>query len=175
VKSVLYTAYVKVCGGLRKMTAGREYPARPIVGVGGVTIRGGKVLIMRRARPPLQGEWSIPGGALEVGETIAEGVRREVEEETGIDVRVLEQIETFERIVRDAEGRVQYHYVILDYLCEAAAGELRAGGDASDAAWAAQMDLGEYNLTESASRVITKAFAMAKAREAAPANQRGNG
>jgi 8-oxo-dGTP diphosphatase len=146
------------------MKSSREYPIRPIVGVGGVTIRGGEVLIMKRATAPLKGEWSIPGGGLDVGETIAEGVQREVEEETGVEVRVLGQIETFERIVRDAEGRVQYHYVILDYLCEAIGGELHAGGDATEAAWVAQGELGKYRLTESAARVIAKAFAMAKER-----------
>lgn len=144
----------------------REYPARPIVGVGGVTIRDGRVLIMRRAYAPLQGEWSIPGGGLDVGETIAEGVRREVEEETGIQVRVLDQIETFERILRDDAGRVQYHYVILDYLCEAIDGELRAGGDATDVAWVAESELAKYALRDTATRVIVKAFAMARGRSA---------
>jgi 8-oxo-dGTP diphosphatase len=146
------------------MRESREYPARPIVGVGGVTIRNGHALIMRRAYAPLQGQWSIPGGGLETGETIVEGVRREVEEETGIRVRVLEQIETFERIVHDGEGRVQYHYVILDYLCEQIGGELRAGGDATDAAWVAEGGLGEYALSESATRVILKAFEMVRTR-----------
>jgi 8-oxo-dGTP diphosphatase len=146
------------------MRENREYPMRPIVGVGGVTIRDGSVLLMRRARPPLQGEWSIPGGGLEVGEAIAEGVRREVEEETGIQVRVLDHIETFERIVRDDSGRVQYHYVILDYLCEAIGGELRAGGDATDVAWAEENDLPKYLLRDTATRVIVKAFAMARGR-----------
>jgi len=145
------------------MRENREYPARPIVGVGGVTIRDGRALIMRRAYEPLQGQWSIPGGGLDVGETIVEGVRREVEEETGIRVRVLEQIETFERILRDREGRVQYHYVILDYLCEQIGGELRAGGDATDVAWVEESGLAAYALSESATRVILKAFAMLRA------------
>lgn len=147
------------------MRENREYPVRPIVGVGGVTIQDGRVLIMRRAYAPLQGEWSIPGGGLDVGETIADGIRREVEEETGILVRVFDQIETFERILRDDTGRVQYHYVILDYLCEAAGGELRAGSDATDVAWVAEEDLQKYRLRESATRVIAKAFAMGKARQ----------
>lgn len=142
----------------------REYPARPIVGVGGVTIRNGSVLLMRRAYAPLQGEWSIPGGGLDLGETIAEGVRREVEEETGVQVHVHEQIETFERILRDDSGRVQYHYVILDYLCEAVGGELRAGSDATDVAWVAEADVPEYRLRETAARVVVKAFTMAKSR-----------
>ncbi len=146
------------------MRENREYPARPIVGVGGVTICDGRVLLMRRAYAPLQGEWSIPGGGLDVGETIAEGVRREVEEETGIHVRVLDQIETFERIVRNDSGRVQYHYVILDYFCEAIGGELRAGSDATDVAWVEEGELPKYALREAATRVVAKAFAMARER-----------
>ncbi len=131
-----------------------------------MTVHDGRVLLMRRAYAPLQGEWSIPGGGLDVGEPIAEGVRREVEEETGIQVRVLDQIETFERIVRDGSGRVQYHYVILDYFCEAVGGELRAGGDATDVAWVAENELAKYSLRDTAMRVIVKAFAMARARSA---------
>ncbi len=142
------------------MRTSREYPARPIVGVGGVVIRDGSVLLIRRAHPPLQGEWSIPGGGLDVGETIAAGVRRELIEETGIEVRVLDQIETFERIMLDDSGKVQYHYVILDYLCEAVGGELLAGGDVTDAAWVPKGELAAYSLRETATRVIFKAFAM---------------
>jgi 8-oxo-dGTP diphosphatase len=144
------------------MRSNREYPARPIVGVGGVTIQDGRVLLIRRAFAPLQGRWSIPGGGLDVGETIVEGVRRELQEETGIDVRVLDPIETFEQIQRDDSGRVQLHYVILDYLCEVIGGKVRAGGDATDAAWAGENNLAPYALTETATRVIRKAFAMAR-------------
>jgi 8-oxo-dGTP diphosphatase len=145
------------------MNMSREYPERPIVGVGGVAIRDGSVLLIRRLLPPLKGEWSIPGGALEVGEALIEGVRRELKEETGIDVRVTEHLETFERIVLDGAGRVQYHYVILDYLCEAAGGELHAGGDVTDAAWVKREELPRYALRETATRVIEKAFTAAKA------------
>jgi 8-oxo-dGTP diphosphatase len=144
------------------MRTSREYPERPIVGVGGVVIENGRVLLMKRAYAPLQGEWSIPGGGLDVGEKIEEGVRRELEEETGIEARIVAHIETFERIMRDDDGRVQFHYVILDYLCEATGGELRAGGDATDVAWAAEADLAHYRLSEAATRVILKAFAMAR-------------
>jgi ADP-ribose pyrophosphatase YjhB (NUDIX family) len=146
------------------MRTSREYPERPIVGVGGVVIHKERVLLIRRAHQPLQGEWSIPGGGLDVGETIVQGVRRELEEETGIDVRVLDHIETFERIVRDGSGHVQYHYVILDYLCGLAGGELRAGGDATDVAWAAEDELATYALRETAMRVIAKAFLMMRER-----------
>jgi 8-oxo-dGTP diphosphatase len=136
----------------------REYPERPIIGVGGVIISDGRVLLVRRGGPPLQGQWSIPGGILEVGETLIEGVQRELAEETGIDVRVRTLIEVFERIDRDASGKVQYHFVVLDYLCEPVRGIARAGSDVSEVAWAAPSELEKYSLTETAGRVIRKAF-----------------
>ena len=136
----------------------REYPERPIIGVGGVVISDGRVLLVRRGGPPLQGQWSIPGGTLEVGETLTEGVQRELAEETGIDVRVRTLIEVFERIDRDISGKSQYHFVVLDYLCEVVRGIARAGSDVSEVAWAAPFELDKYSLTEIASRVIRKAF-----------------
>ena len=136
----------------------REYPERPIIGVGGVVISDGQVLLVRRGSPPLQGQWSIPGGILESGETLIEGVRRELAEETGIDVRVRTLIEVFERIDRDPSGKVQYHFVVLDYLCEAVRGTALAGSDVIEVAWAAPFELEKYALTEIASRVIRKAF-----------------
>ena len=153
------------------MSNSREYPARPIVGVGGVVIHEGRVLLIRRAYPPLQGEWSIPGGGLLVGETIIEGVRRELLEETGIEAHVLDPIEVFERIVREGSGRVQYHFVVLDYLCEVAGGTAQAGGDATDVAWATEDALAPYSLTETATRVIRKAFDMARQKRAAATPQ----
>ncbi|HWY27026.1 MAG TPA: NUDIX hydrolase [Candidatus Angelobacter sp.] len=143
-------------------TSRREYPERPIVGVGGVVISEGRTLLIRRGHPPLEGEWSIPGGTLEVGETLHEGVRRELSEETGCQVRVLDLVEVFERIFQDASGRVQYHFVIMDYLCELVDGEVRAGGDVIDVAWSAESDLAKYALTPTAARVIRKAFQMAR-------------
>ncbi len=139
----------------------REYPERPIIGVGGVVISDGRVLLVLRGGPPLQGRWSIPGGILEVGETLIEGVRRELAEETGIDVRVRTLIDVFERIDRDASGKPQYHFVVLDYFCEAARGTARAGDDVTDVAWATPAELEKYALTEIASRVILKAFELA--------------
>lgn len=136
----------------------REYPERPIIGVGGVVISDGRVLLVRRGSPPLQGQWSIPGGILESGETLIEGVRRELAEETGIDVRVGTLIEVFERIDRDPSGKAQYHFVVLDYLCEAVRGIALAGSDVSEVAWAAPFELEKYSLTEIAGRVIRKAF-----------------
>jgi len=147
------------------VTGSREYPERPVVGVGGVIIADGRTLLIRRGNAPLEGEWSIPGGTLEVGETLVEGVRRELAEETGIEVCVIDLIEVFERIFPDAEGRTQYHFVILDYLCEAAGGSARAGSDVTDVAWAGEAELGKYSLTPTATRVIKKAFQMARERD----------
>jgi len=140
----------------------REYPDAPVVGVGGVVIRDGRALLIRRGSPPLMGQWSIPGGTLHLGETIAEGIRRELKEETGVDVRVLELIEVFERIFRDAEDRIQYHFVIVDHLCEFLGGEARAASDVTDTAWAREDELADYSLTETATRVIRKAFRLAE-------------
>jgi 8-oxo-dGTP diphosphatase len=142
----------------------REYPERPVVGVGGVVIQDGRALLIRRGREPLAGQWSIPGGTLELGETINEGVCRELHEETGLEVRVLELIEVFERIFRDSSKRPQYHFVILDYLCEAVAGTPRPGGDVTDVAFVAPEELNRYSLTEAVTRVLGKGFAMARAR-----------
>ena len=141
----------------------REYPNRPIVGVGGVVIENGHALLIRRGSPPLQGEWSIPGGKLEVGETLVEGVQRELLEETGMEVRVLELIEVFERIFPDASGRTQYHFVILDYLCEAVSGAPRPGGDSTEVARVREDDLENYSLTPAATRVLKKAFSIYRA------------
>jgi 8-oxo-dGTP diphosphatase len=146
------------------VTSSREYPERPVVGVGGVVIAEGRALLIRRGHPPLKGEWSIPGGTLELGETIMEGTRRELEEETGIQVRVLDLIEVFERIFPDGSGRPQYHFVIIDHLCEVAGGEARAGGDVTDVAWVAEQELAKFSLTPVATRVIRKAFEMSRAR-----------
>jgi 8-oxo-dGTP diphosphatase len=146
--------------------ANREYPERPMVGVGGVVISNGRTLLIRRGGPPLQGQWSIPGGMLEVGETLLEGVRRELLEETGIEVRVLDLIEVFERINLDGAGDVRYHFVVLDYLCDAVRGEAHAGSDVVDVAWASPEELAKYSLTETATRVILRAFEMAREKAA---------
>lgn len=143
----------------------REYPERPIVGVGGVVISDGRALLIKRGHPPLQGEWSIPGGTLELGETLIEGVERELLEETAIQVRVVDLIEVFERVFRDDSGRVQYHFVILDYLCEPVTGEARAGSDVTDVAWVSEADLDRYSVTVTVTRVIRRAFEMAAARQ----------
>ncbi|MGA9060889.1 MAG: NUDIX hydrolase [Terracidiphilus sp.] len=112
----------------------REFPQAPLVGVGAVVVEEGRVLLVRRGSEPLKGHWTLPGGALEVGETLAQGVVREVREETGLDVEVVELIELLDRIHRKGE-RVRYHYVIADYLCRVTGGELRAASDADAVRW----------------------------------------
>lgn len=156
------------------MASSREYPERPIVGVGGVIIENGRTLLIRRGSEPLRGEWSIPGGTLELGETLEEGVARELLEETGVHVRVLELIEVFDRIYNDSgtiatksEQKPRYHYVIADYLCERTGGEPRAGSDVTDVAYAQEEELARFHLTETATRILRKAFAMDRARRTA--------
>jgi 8-oxo-dGTP diphosphatase len=146
------------------VTGKREYPERPLIGVGGVVINDGRALLIRRGGPPLEGEWSIPGGMLELGETILQGVRRELLEESAIEVEVRDLIEVFERIVLDGDGRPKYHFVILDYLCEVIRGESRAGSDVTDVAWAEESELARYSLTPTAMRVLQRAFQMARER-----------
>ena len=144
----------------KTLKANGEYPERPVVGVGGVVIRDGRALLIRRGHEPYRGAWSIPGGKLELGETIPQAVRRELKEETGLDVEVGELIEALERIERDADGRVRFHFLILDYRCHARAAQPTAGGDAMDVAFVAEDELENYNLSEDVQRVVGKAFAM---------------
>jgi 8-oxo-dGTP diphosphatase len=146
----------------------REYPDRPIVGVCGVVIEHGRTVLIRRSNPPLEGQWSIPGGILEVSETILQGVERELHEETGLVVRAGELIEVFERIIPDKDGRTQYHFVIIDYLCERLSGSPRPGGDALEAVWVEQGDLERYALVPAVIRVLGKAFELARLRDSLP-------
>ena len=156
------------------MVSTREYPERPVVGVGGVVIENGRALLIRRGSEPLRGEWSIPGGTLELGETLETGVVRELLEETGVTVRALELIEVFERIwggegvnAKSVPARPKYHYVIADYLCERISGEPCAASDVTDVAFAREDQLEEFALTETATRILRKAFAMDRARHPA--------
>jgi 8-oxo-dGTP diphosphatase len=151
----------------------REYPDRPLVGVGGVVIEDGRALLIRRGTEPLLGQWSIPGGTLELGETLQEGVARELLEETGVEVKVLELIEVFDRIYLESASAEsvpkkgpRFHYVIVDYLCERVAGTAIAGSDVTDVACAREDELGRFGLTETATRILRKAFAMARERRA---------
>jgi ADP-ribose pyrophosphatase YjhB (NUDIX family) len=136
----------------------RRYPGRPILGVGAVVIDGGSVLLVERAHEPLKGEWSLPGGAVDVGETVLDAVHREVREETGLEVAVGPLVEVVNRITHDAEGRVEYHFVILDYACRPTGGTLTPASDAAAAQWATRDDLGRFGLTAIACAVIEKAF-----------------
>ncbi len=160
----------------------REYPDRPVVGVGGVVIENGRALLIRRGSEPLLGQWSIPGGTLELGESLEQGVVRELKEETGLSVRIIEMIEVFDRIYED-DARIsggeslgssnpatakkkgpRFHYVIIDYLCERIDGEAKAGSDVTDVAFATEDEFSKYGLTETATRILRKAFAMDRAR-----------
>ena len=138
----------------------RKYPDRPIVGVGAVIVDGDRVLLVKRAHEPLKGEWSLPGGAVEVGESLEAALVREVREETCLDVTVGPVVEVLDRIGRDANDRVEYHFVIVDYLCRVAGGTATCGSDADEVQWARRDDLAQYLLTPAASRVIVKAFAL---------------
>ena len=140
----------------------RSYPDRPFVGVGAVIVEGDRVVLVRRGVEPLKGQWSLPGGAVEVGETLEDCVAREMLEETGLEVRVGPVIEVFDRIIRDAEDRVQYHYVLVDYLCWPSGGALRAGSDVDEAAFVAAADLPPYELASKTTAVIMRALELAR-------------
>ena len=135
----------------------RQFPARPIVGVGAIVVDGDRVLLVKRGRPPLHGEWSVPGGAVEVGETLSAAVQREVLEETGLVVSVGPVVEVLDRIHTNGDGRVEYHYVLIDYLCSVVSGDLQARSDALDAVWAAPGRLAEYAVQPETIAVIERA------------------
>jgi len=132
-------------------------PGHPCVGVGAVLIHEGRVLLIRRGKAPLRGRWVVPGGTVELGETLEEALVREVEEETGLTVRPREVVAVFDRIERQP-GRVDYHYVIIDYLCDYVAGEARAASDAEAVAFVALADLLAYDLPEKALEVVRDGF-----------------
>ena len=134
----------------------RDYPDRPMVGVGAVIVRDGRVLLVRRATEPLKDEWSVPGGALELGEKLRDGAAREAWEETGLRVEVGEVLDVFDSIFPDADGRAQYHYVLIDYLCRPAAGEPAPGSDVSQVKWVSEADLATLNLRPSIIQVVRK-------------------
>jgi 8-oxo-dGTP diphosphatase len=139
----------------------RSYPERPIVGVGAVILVDGKVVLIKRRFEPLAGQWSLPGGTLEVGESLEAGTAREMLEETGLVVEVGPVIEVFDRILVDADKRVRYHFVLIDYLCRPTGGTLRHGSDVDDAVLADPSDLERYRLTPKATAIINRALAMA--------------
>jgi len=140
-------------------TSNRHYPSRPIVGVGGVIVSDeGRVVLVERRHEPLAGQWSLPGGSLELGETLAAGTAREMLEETGLVVDVGPMIEVFDRILLDEDGKIRYHFVLIDYLCRPRGGQLRAGGDAASVALAAPDELSKYRVTEKVRDVVQKAL-----------------
>ncbi len=158
----------------------REYPESPLVGVGAVIVdrrdkdhrdkdkarpekdrpeKDHRVLLVRRGQPPQLGEWSLPGGVLECGETLREAVVREAREETGLLVETGEMLGVYERLIRDDEQRVRYHYVLLDFLCRVVGGELKAGSDAADVRWFTRDELPALNLAHDANDVVLKGLA----------------
>jgi len=138
--------------------ARRDYPDRPIVGVGAVIIDRGRVVLVKRGNPPLLGQWSLPGGVVELGETLRAAAEREAREETGLIVKAGEVIEVLDRIIPGEKGAPQYHYVLIDFLCTVQGGKLRAGGDATGVCWAREDELAEFKLEQTAVQVIKEGF-----------------
>jgi 8-oxo-dGTP diphosphatase len=136
----------------------REFPELPLVGVGAIIIQDDRVVLVKRAHPPLQAQWSIPGGVLEVGELVREAAVREAREETGLIVEPGTLLGVYDRVLRDTENRVQYHYVLIDFLCRPIGGELSASGDAADVCWFTREELHALNLAEDTQDVIRKGF-----------------
>jgi 8-oxo-dGTP diphosphatase len=148
-------------GAAQAAAEGRRYPARPIVGVGGVAFIDGKVVLIKRRFEPLAGRWSLPGGTLELGESLREGLVREMREETGLEVEVGPLVELFDRITRDDDGRVRFHYVLADYVCVPAGGTLAPGSDVAEAVLADPDDLAPFDLTPATLDVIATARRLA--------------
>jgi 8-oxo-dGTP diphosphatase len=137
----------------------REFPETPLVGVGAIIIENSRVLLVKRAHPPLQAQWSIPGGVLETGELVREAAIREAREETGLIVEPADLLGVYDRVLRNAEQRVQYHYVLIDFLCRRVGGELQAASDAAEVRWFTREELPTLNLAEDTQDVIRKGFA----------------
>ena len=140
------------------MTDPRRYPAHPFVGVGGIILRRDRILMAQRGKQPLKGWWSLPGGAVEMGESLHDAICREMMEETGLAIRPVRVFEIFERIMRDSQGRPEYHYVLIDYLCRITGGSLRPGDDVCAVEWVRRRDLPSLDITEGTLGVIERAF-----------------
>jgi 8-oxo-dGTP diphosphatase len=136
----------------------REYPDFPLVGVGAIIIEDGRVLLVKRGHPPLAGEWSIPGGVLEVGETLREAAIREAREETCLTVEPADLLGVYDRVLRDDDGGTVYHYVLIDFLCRRVGGEARAADDADEVRWFTLEEAGELALPEDTAEVIRIGF-----------------
>jgi 8-oxo-dGTP diphosphatase len=134
----------------------REFPESPLVGVGAIIIENARVVLVKRAHPPLRAEWSIPGGVLEVGELVREAAIREAREETGLTVEPGELLGVYDRVLRNSEQRVQYHYVLIDFLCRRVAGDLAAASDAAEVRWFTREELPALNLADDTLDVIRK-------------------
>jgi mutator protein MutT len=134
----------------------RRYPKRPLVAVGALIIHENKVLLARRAKHPFKREWSVPGGAVEVGETVEEAVRREVREETGIEVEITAVAGIYDRICRDADGQIEYHYVLIDYLCRPMKGSGQAASDAEAVAWFTANELETLTIQQNTRELILR-------------------
>jgi 8-oxo-dGTP diphosphatase len=134
----------------------RQYPDRPFVAVGTIVVKDGDVLLARRGKEPSYGLWSIPGGAVDVGEGLKVAAARETREECGIEVEITDVLEVVERMVRDPEGRVQFHYVIIDYLARWASGELTSSPEVLESRWVPPEDFPEYEMTRGTAEVVLR-------------------
>src|ERR1017187_10876298 len=139
-----------------------DYHERPIIGVGDVIVRDDRALLVRRATEPLKGEWSVPGGVLELGEKLRDGAAREALEETGLHVEVGEVLDVFDSIFTDAGGLTQYHYVLIDFLCRPLPGDATAGSDVSDVLWVTEADIAGMQLRDSIAQVVRKGLASSR-------------
>ena len=136
----------------------RRYPQHPLLGVGAIVFDGDSVLLVERAGEPLKGWWSIPGGLVETGELIEDALRRETREETGLEIDQWTRFDLFERIMKDTDGRAEYHYVLVDYICRAASGALRAGSDVSRVEWVPVTGMRKYKITSGTLEAVEKAY-----------------
>ncbi|HLI86437.1 MAG TPA: NUDIX hydrolase [Bryobacteraceae bacterium] len=156
------------------MNEDRRHPRYPLLGIGALIFDRqpgdrGRILLARRGKPPLLGQWSLPGGLVEAGEELADAVRREVREETGLEIEPLGMLEIFERIMRDQSGSAEYHYVLIDYVCAVTGGVLEAGDDAREVAWFRRSELASLDITEGTLAVIEKGFRQRRKYKLAPA------
>ncbi len=162
-KAYVICSQEAIGAGAREADLKRDYPDRPIVGVGGVIIDGERALVVRRATEPLKGQWSIPGGMLELGEKLRDGIAREVKEETGLDIEAGEVLDVFDSIFPDAKGGFQYHYVLIDFLCRITGGQLAASSDVDSAKWVTSDELEELGMKPVTVAVIRKGIQKARA------------